>query len=122
MVAANSGLPLPSTLSDAGSNRADYRMIDRLRRQGVCWRCACVYHFIGFLLELEVHPCSGLPSDTWGLSPYDNFFLQLGSHRHVFSVERAYRLLHTDDHVDGNPATRRGCSGGMHRTEMNFKV
>ncbi len=46
IVAANSGLPFPCTLSDPGSNRADYRMIDRLRRQGVCWRCACVYHFV----------------------------------------------------------------------------
>jgi hypothetical protein len=33
--AANSDLPFPCTLSDAGSNRTDHRMIDRLRRQGL---------------------------------------------------------------------------------------
>jgi hypothetical protein len=35
MVVANSGLPLPSTLSDADSHRTDDRMLDRLRRPGV---------------------------------------------------------------------------------------
>jgi hypothetical protein len=38
------------------------------------------------------------------------------------SMERAYRLLHTEDHVDENPAARRRCSGGELRTGRDFKV
>jgi hypothetical protein len=49
----NADLPLPSTLSGAGCNRACYRMIDRLRRQGVCWKCACVYHFVFTFYDLK---------------------------------------------------------------------
>jgi hypothetical protein len=38
------------------------------------------------------------------------------------SMERAYRLLHTEDYVDENPAARRGCSGVELITGMDFKI